>query len=163
MACRITTEQILEMLDEDLDVGLNMEYGEDEETDSDVDNAYLKERIWDDLEYNENNELDNSFNECSRYNSSSDEASDIKNNTGNSYEQSCVRGCGDVVQLKDEQDVVLLEFTVGRGTNWQSSSGTSRGDVDPRGRRGATVGQGHGRRQSTTQDMNFDWTVISSG
>ena len=117
MACRITTEQILEMLDEDLDVGLNMEYGEDEETDSDVDNAYLKERIWDDLEYNENNALDNSFSKCSGYDSSSDEPGDIKNNTGNSYEKSCVRGCGDVVQLKDEQDVVLLEFTVGSGTD----------------------------------------------
>ena len=23
--------------------------------------------------------------------------------------------------------------------------------------------KGRGRRQSTTQDMNFDWTVISSG
>ena len=105
------------MLDEDLDVGLNMECGEDEETDSDVDNAYLKERIWDDLEYNENNELDNSFSKCSGYNSSSNEAGDIKNNNRKSYEQSCVRGYGDVVQLEDEQDVVLLELTVGSGTD----------------------------------------------
>ena len=35
-----------------------MECGEDEETDSDVDNVYLEERIWDDLEYNENTKLD---------------------------------------------------------------------------------------------------------
>ena len=47
MACRITTEQILEILDEELDVGLNMEYGE---SDSDVDNTFLEEWIWDDLE-----------------------------------------------------------------------------------------------------------------
>ena len=33
MACRITTEQILDKLDEDLDVGLNMKCGEDEEID----------------------------------------------------------------------------------------------------------------------------------
>ena len=31
--------------------------------------------------------------------------------------KSCVRGYGDVVQLEDEQDVVLLEFTVGSGTD----------------------------------------------
>ena len=165
MACRITTEQILEMLDEDLDVGLNMECGEDEETDSDVDNAYLEERIWDDLEYNENSELDNSFSECSGYNSSSNEAGDIENNTGNSYEQSCVRGCGTVRgrgrgRGRGHGTAGRGHGTVrGSGTDRQSSSGTSRGDVDPRGRCGATGGhglRGRGKRQSTTQDMNFD-------
>ena len=50
MACRITTEQVLEILDEELDVGLNMEYGEGDESDSDVDDTFLEERIWDDLE-----------------------------------------------------------------------------------------------------------------
>ena len=72
MACRITTEQIQEILDEELDVGLNMEYGE---SDSDVDNAFLEERIWDDLEYNEDSVLDNSFGECD---SSSNEGGDIE-------------------------------------------------------------------------------------
>ena len=48
-------------MDEDLDVGLNMECGEDEETDSDVDNVYLEERIWNDLEYNENSDLLNYY------------------------------------------------------------------------------------------------------
>ena len=35
-----------------------MECGEDEESDSDVDNTFLEERIWDDLEYNEENAVD---------------------------------------------------------------------------------------------------------
>ena len=69
MACRITTEQILEILDEELDVGLNMEYGEDKDCDTDVDNIFLEERIWDDLEYNDDSVLDNSFGECSGYDS----------------------------------------------------------------------------------------------
>ena len=38
-----------------------MECGEDEESDTDVDNTFLEERIWDDLEYNEDSVLDNSF------------------------------------------------------------------------------------------------------
>ena len=153
----------------------NMECGEDKETDTDVDNTFLKERIWDDLENNEISELDNSFRECSGCDSSSNEVGDIENDTGNSFEQSCVRGCGKHGTIRrwaecgtvrgygrgrgtDSRGDGILK---GSGTDQQSSSATSRGDVDPtRRRRGL---RGCGRRQSTTQYMNFDWTVISSG
>ena len=175
MACRITTEQILEILDEELDVGLNMECGEDEESDSDVDNTFLEERIWNDLEYNEDIVLQNSFGECSGYDTSSNEAGEVENDTGNSYEQSCVRGCGKrgTIRTRAGHGCGRGRGTDGRGhsilrgsgTDQQSSSDTTRKDVDPR-RRGATSEhgfRGRGRRQSTTQEMNLDWTVISSG
>ena len=64
MACKITKERILEILDEELDVGLNMEYWEGDESDSDIDDTFLEERIWDDLEYNKESVLDHSFEEC---------------------------------------------------------------------------------------------------
>ena len=67
-----------------------MECGEYEETDSNVDTVYLEERIWD-----ENSELDNSFGECIGYDYSSSNEAGVENDTGNSYEQSCVRGCGE--------------------------------------------------------------------
>ena len=120
--------EILELLDEGLDVGLNMECGEDEETDSDVDNAHLEERIWNDLEYNENNELDNSIGECSGYNSSSNDASDIENNAGYSYEQSCVRGCGErgTIRRWAGCGTVRGRGTVGRGHGTVRGSGTDR-------------------------------------
>ena len=127
------------MLDEDLDVGLNMECGEDEETDSDVDNAYLEDRIWDDLEYNENSELDNSFGECSGYDSSSNEAGDIENDTGNSYEQLCVRGC-------DERGTIRR----------QAGSGTIRGHGRGRG----TVGRGHGRVRGSGTDRHSSLVLV---
>ena len=71
-----------------------MEYGEDDESDSDVDNTFLEERIWDDLEYNEDSVLDNSFGECD---SSSNEGGDIEE---------------DVVQLVGVvyEDVVQVRF-----------------------------------------------------
>ena len=72
-----------------------MECREDEKTDSDVDNVHSEERIWDHLEYNENSELDNTFGKCSGYSSSSNEAGDIENDTGNSHEQSSIRGYGE--------------------------------------------------------------------
>ena len=157
-----------------------MECGEDEESDSDVDNTFLEERIWDDLEYKEDSVLDNSFGECTGYDSSSNETGDIENDTGNSYEQSCVRGCGKHGTIRTQAGHGTVRGcgrgrgTDGRGhcilrgsdTDQQSSSDTSRGDVDPRRRRDATGGrglQGRGRRESTTQDINFDWAVISSG
>ena len=93
MACKITTERILEILDEELDVGLNMEYGEGDESDSDIDDTFLEERIWDDLEYNEESVLDHSFEECD---SSSNEGGDTENDTGNRTRtgDGTVRGCG---------------------------------------------------------------------
>ena len=161
MACKITTERILEILDEELDVGLNMEFGEGDKSDSDIDDTFLEERIWDDLEYNEESVLDHSFEECD---SSSNEGGDVDNDTGNRTwtGHGTVRGCGRGRGTDGRGHGILR----GSDTDQQSSSDTSRGDVDPRRRRGATGGcglQGRGRRQSTTQDINFYWTVISSG
>ena len=159
MACRITTEQVLEILDEELDVGLNMEYGVGDESDSDVDDTFLEERIWDDLEYNEDGVLDNSFGECD---SSSSEGGDIENDTGNRTRtghctvRGCFRGRG-----TDGRGQGILR---GSGTVQQRIFDTSRRDDTPRRRHGPTGGRGirgrgQGRRQST-QDMNLNWMVI---
>ena len=160
MACKITTERILEILDEELDVGLNMEYGEGDESDSDIDDTFLEERIWDDLEYNEESVLDHSFEECD---SSSNEGGDTENDTGNRTRtgDGTVRGCGRGRGTGGRGRGILG----GSGTLQQRIFDTSRRDDTLRRRRGPTGGRGlrgRGGRQSK-QDMNLNWTVISSG
>ena len=133
MACKITTERILEILDEELDVGLNMEYGEGNESDSDIGDTFLEERIWDDLEYNEESVLDHSFEECD---SSSNVGGGAENDTGNRTQtgHGTVRGCGRGRGTDGRGHGILR----GSGTLQQRIFDTSRRDDTPRRRRGPT-------------------------
>ena len=133
MACKITTERILEILDEELDVGLNMEYGEGNESDSDIGDTFLEERIWDDLEYNEESVLDHSFEECD---SSSNVGAGAENDTGNRTRtgHGTVRGCGRGRGTDGRGHGILR----GSGTLQQRIFDTSRRDDTPRRRRGPT-------------------------